>query len=74
MEILSHIFIIYILYTGDYDPYIERIRSLNLQDLIEETSEFGLDIHPLLILVNKLREEIIKDVSISIFHTVTMNY
>ncbi|XP_062567667.1 uncharacterized protein LOC134229900 [Saccostrea cucullata] len=46
---------------GDYDPYIARIRALNLQDLIEETSEFGLDIHSLLILVNKLREEIIKE-------------
>jgi hypothetical protein len=51
------------LHTGVYDPYIERIRSLNLQDLIEETSEFGLDIHSLLILVNELREEIIKNVS-----------
>ncbi|XP_061197209.1 uncharacterized protein LOC133205414 [Saccostrea echinata] len=47
---------------GDYDPYIARIRALNLQDLIEETSEFGLDIHSLLILVNKLREEIIKEI------------
>lgn len=41
-----------------YDPYIERIQALNLQEFIEESSEFGLDIHSQLILVNQLREEV----------------
>lgn len=53
-------FFIHTFYSLDLvDPYIERIRALNLQEFIEESSEFGLDIKTQLVLVNQLREEII---------------
>lgn len=54
------LFFIHTFYSLDLvDPYIERIRALNLQEFIEESSEFGLDIKTQLVLVNQLREEII---------------
>lgn len=53
-------FLIHTFYFLDIsDPYIERIQALNLQEFIEESSEFGLDIKTQLVLVNQLREEII---------------
>ena len=49
------------------DPFLDRVYGMNLSDLIEEVSEFGLDMKHCLIIVNEIRNAILDAVSSVIY-------
>jgi hypothetical protein len=54
----------YVVAEQPQDPYIDRVYSLTLPDLLEEVSEFGLDMKHCLILINEIRNATLYAVSI----------